>query len=163
MGQFDFPNALNQVGSWATTEIRVNSKVYPGLTGFKGPDIDTPIENVYGQGRVPVGWSIGNQEPITGSMTLLEDSYNSLLLDVTGGDPNLDMTNYPLTIVELIQPAEATNYSAKVITHSNVRVSKVTTPDRSQGAGMYEVQLDLQFTKIPDVQITPKDSAEESL
>lgn len=163
MGQFDYPNALNQVGSWATTEIRINGKVYAGLTQFKGPDIDTPIENVYGTGRVPVGWSIGNQEPITGSMTLLEDSYNQLLLDVTGGDPNIDLTNYPLTIVELIQPAEATNYDSKVITHNNVRVSKVTTPDRTQGSGMYEVQLDLQFTKVPSVLINPKSSAEESL
>jgi len=163
MGQFDYPNALNQVGSWAVTEVRVNGKVYAGMTQFKGPDIDQPTENVYGSGSLPVGWSKGNQEPQTGSITLLEDSYNQLILDITGGDPNQNLTDYPLTIVELIQPAEATNYDSKVITHSNVRIAKITTPDRSQGASMYEVQLDLQFTKVPLIAINAKSSAEESL
>ncbi len=149
-----FPNDLGEVASWSTTTIMVNNKIYTGVQGFKGPDTEDSVENVYGQGVAPVGYSYGNQEPQPGSIEMLYDSYVDMLNDlVTGEDKSDGLRNIPITIVKTYAPDNSTKYKTIVKEYHNVQVMNNPDPEDKQGETSLVVTLNLQFTQIPIMKV----------
>jgi len=144
---------------WANTSILINGTRYPGVTSFTPPEIQGSVENVFGQGTKAIGWGKGNQENQDGSMAMSRTTYNTLLMDISGGDPNADIRQIPLTIVVIENPsaiAGAPN-SKTTVTYEGVRIKNKPAVEMNQGDISYNVTLTLTFTKDPVMVIADPD------
>lgn len=152
----NFPDALGEIIGWAQMVISINGQVFPGIQRIKTPDLEFGVENVYGQGVSSIGYSVGNTEPDVGSIDILQESYMNMLLELTGGTDQNSLLNTPLTIVISYNPDQNAILEEEIETYRNVKITKVTAPDRNQGDKMFMYTLDLRFPTGGDIQATRK-------
>jgi hypothetical protein len=151
----NYTGTPTEVQSWDNTEYLLNAVKYWGIRSFTPPNDTTSVENVYGQGSTPIGWAKGNSELPDATMVMLEETYNKLKKDLTGGDLTQDIRNFSFEIIERIKPEQGLDEAKWQTRYPSVRITEVGKAQRSQGGSAFEVTLTLKISeKAIEEQIT---------
>lgn len=133
-------NKFGRMAGWNSITVNLLGRDVEGITTLKYDDT-VSIENVYGAGRYPIGYSEGNYEA-TASLTLYKEELNALVSSLPPNTRLQDIAEFDITVVYEMKDG--------TVKRDKLRNCKITNNgvDVAQSDGSIATELTLRCSHI---------------